>query len=99
LFISAPKTVPTTPQTAAATTKAVTNGQAQAGGQQQDADEDLKCKVPIMSAADGDVVEYTGQQLLAALAVVFLSYYWIDKKWTTDVTAYELTMPQSVLMC
>lgn len=43
--------------------------------------------------------EYTGLQVLAALADVFITYYWIDKKWITDVAVYDWTIPQSVTMC
>ncbi|KAK4163267.1 hypothetical protein QBC43DRAFT_319809 [Cladorrhinum sp. PSN259] len=50
--------------------------------------------VPLV--ADG---EYTGLQVMAALADVFITYYWIDKKWVTDVAVYDWTIPQSVTMC
>lgn len=43
--------------------------------------------------------EYTGLQVLAALADVFITYYWIDKKWMTDVAVYDWTIPQNVIMC
>jgi hypothetical protein len=36
---------------------------------------------------------FTGEQVLAALLIVFATYFWIDKKWLTDVTAYEATIP------
>jgi len=51
-------------------------------------------KIPLV----GDN-EFTGEQLIAAVASVFITYYWIEKKWLTDVAAYDNTMPQSVLMC
>ena len=43
--------------------------------------------------------EFTGTQMVAAVSIVFITYYWIDKKWVTDVSKYDATMPQSVLMC
>ncbi|KAK3291060.1 uncharacterized protein B0H64DRAFT_427505 [Chaetomium fimeti] len=43
--------------------------------------------------------EYTGLQVLAALADVFITYYWINKRWITDVAVYDWTIPQSVTMC
>ncbi|KAF2968908.1 hypothetical protein GQX73_g4673 [Xylaria multiplex] len=46
--------------------------------------------------ADGS---FTGKQLVAAVTIVFITYYWIEKRWNTDVAAYDMTMPQSVLMC
>ncbi|KAL5042959.1 hypothetical protein BDW71DRAFT_188896 [Aspergillus fruticulosus] len=51
---------------------------------------------PIPLLADND---FTGAQVLAALLIVFITYFWIDKRWITDVTAYDATIPQSVLMC
>lgn len=42
---------------------------------------------------------FTGEEILAALALVFLTHYWIDKSWITDVSHYDSTIPQSVLMC
>ncbi|KAI1150748.1 hypothetical protein F4825DRAFT_477747 [Nemania diffusa] len=42
---------------------------------------------------------FTGKQLVAAITKVFLTYYWIDLRWVTDVVAYDTTMPQSVFMC
>ncbi|KXX79108.1 hypothetical protein MMYC01_204357 [Madurella mycetomatis] len=51
-------------------------------------------RVPLVS---GD--KFTGGQIVAAVSVVFITYYWINKKWVTDVTKYDATMPQSVLMC
>jgi hypothetical protein len=53
-----------------------------------------KYKIPLIS--DG---EYTGSQILAALSDVFITFFWIEKKWITDVAAYDTTMPQSVIMC
>ncbi|KAK4145167.1 uncharacterized protein C8A04DRAFT_27171 [Dichotomopilus funicola] len=50
--------------------------------------------VPLV--ADG---EFTGTQILAALAYVFITYYWINKAWATNVALYDSTMPQNVLMC
>jgi len=42
---------------------------------------------------------FTGSQLLAALSDVFITYFWLEKKWLTDVAAYDTTMPQSVAFC
>lgn len=53
-----------------------------------------KYRTPLV--ADG---EYTGAQVLAALSDVFIAYYWIEKRWITDVAMYDATIPQSVTMC
>lgn len=44
-------------------------------------------------------VNFTGTQVLAALAHVFITYYWINKAWPNNVALYGSTMPQNVLMC
>ncbi|RSL58859.1 hypothetical protein CEP54_007558 [Fusarium duplospermum] len=69
-------------------------GQVAAKGGEKIESEDWKFSVPLV--ADG---EFTGEQVVAALAVTFITYYWIDKKWITDVAVYNNTIPQSVLMC
>lgn len=51
-------------------------------------------RVPLVSEG-----EFTGAQIVAAVSVVFITYYWIDKKWVTDVARYDATIPQNVLMC
>ncbi|KAL8387232.1 hypothetical protein RB595_010061 [Gaeumannomyces hyphopodioides] len=56
--------------------------------------ETTKYRTPLV--ADG---EYTGAQVLAALSDVFITFYWIDKRWITDVAVYDATIPQSVTMC
>ncbi|RSM09366.1 hypothetical protein CEP52_004208 [Fusarium oligoseptatum] len=56
--------------------------------------EDWRFDVPLV--ANG---EFTGEQVVAAVAVTFITYYWIDKEWITDVAVYDNTIPQSVLMC
>ncbi|KAH6616127.1 hypothetical protein B0J18DRAFT_485038 [Chaetomium sp. MPI-SDFR-AT-0129] len=43
--------------------------------------------------------EFTGTQVLAVLAYVFITYYWINKAWVNNVALYDSTMPQNVLMC
>ncbi|OCL12009.1 hypothetical protein AOQ84DRAFT_421518 [Glonium stellatum] len=53
-------------------------------------------KYNILLVRDG---EFTGTQILAALSDVFVTYFWIEKKWVTDVVAYNHTIPQSVTMC
>jgi hypothetical protein len=53
-------------------------------------------KYEIPFVADG---EYTGAQILAALSDIFITYFWMEKKWLTDVAAYDTTVPQSVTMC
>ncbi|KAI5814627.1 hypothetical protein BZA77DRAFT_283384 [Pyronema omphalodes] len=50
--------------------------------------------IPLL--ADG---EYEGQQVLAAFLDVLLTYFWINKKWISNVALYDLTVPQSVTMC
>ncbi|KAK0724584.1 hypothetical protein B0H67DRAFT_657176 [Lasiosphaeris hirsuta] len=50
--------------------------------------------IPLV--ADG---KFTGTQVLAALAYVFITYYWINKAWPNNVALYDSTMPQNVLMC
>lgn len=64
------------------------------GGELDAVEKPAKYQIPLV--ADG---EYTGMQVLAALADVFITYYWIDKRWITDVTVYDFTIPQSVMMC
>ncbi|KAL8351079.1 hypothetical protein RB601_000786 [Gaeumannomyces tritici] len=56
--------------------------------------ETTRYRTPLV--ADG---EYTGAQVLAALSDVFITFYWIDTKWITDVAVYDATIPQSVTMC
>lgn len=46
--------------------------------------------------ADG---EFTGEHVVAAVASTFITYYWIDKAWITNVAVYDNTMPQNVLVC
>lgn len=50
----------------------------------------------VALVADG---EYTGAQMIAALCATLITYYWIEAKWITDVSMYDTTMPQSVLLC
>ncbi|KAI0546689.1 hypothetical protein F4679DRAFT_575256 [Xylaria curta] len=52
-----------------------------------------KYKVPLIQ--DG---VFSGAQVVAALTIAFITYFWIDAKWITDVAAYDMTMPHSVLM-
>lgn len=42
---------------------------------------------------------FTGAQVLAAFLDVFLTYFWIEKSWISDVAVYDATVPQSVTMC
>lgn len=42
---------------------------------------------------------FSSKQVLAAFVHVFLTYFWIEKKWISDVKAYDATIPQSVTMC
>ncbi|KAK4187217.1 hypothetical protein QBC35DRAFT_239985 [Podospora australis] len=51
-------------------------------------------RVPLVATG-----EYSGLQILAALANVFLRFYWLCLSWYTNVTWYDWTMPQSVIMC
>lgn len=53
-----------------------------------------KYTVPLVS--DGN---FSGTQILAACAHVFIRYFWVEKKWITDVCIYDATIPQSVTMC
>lgn len=57
-------------------------------------DPDSVFPVPLM----GDQ-QFSGTQVLAAFLDVFLTYFWIDKSWISDVAAYDATVPQSVTMC
>ncbi|KAI0416494.1 hypothetical protein F5X98DRAFT_387875 [Xylaria grammica] len=50
-------------------------------------------KVPLVQ--DG---AFSGAQVVAAITIIFITYFWIDASWITDVAAYDMTMPQSVLM-
>ncbi|KAK4220918.1 hypothetical protein QBC38DRAFT_513824 [Podospora fimiseda] len=51
-------------------------------------------QIPLV--ANGD---YNGMQVLAAIATVFITHYWIERRWETDVVSYEYAMPQSIKMC
>lgn len=42
---------------------------------------------------------FSGAQVLAAFLDVFLTYFWIEKSWISDVAVYDATVPQSVTMC
>lgn len=42
---------------------------------------------------------FTGEDILAALVLVFLTHYWMDKSWITDISHCDSTIPQSVPMC
>ncbi|KAK3983875.1 hypothetical protein QBC44DRAFT_302390 [Cladorrhinum sp. PSN332] len=59
-----------------------------------DAEKPVQYTVPLVGNGT-----YTGMQILAAMADVFIRYYWIDKRWISDVTMYDFTIPQSVAMC
>ncbi|KAL6819530.1 hypothetical protein J3E69DRAFT_342869 [Trichoderma sp. SZMC 28015] len=41
---------------------------------------------------------FEGSHVLVATALIFITYYWMDNRWITDVAVYDATMPQSVLM-
>jgi hypothetical protein len=56
----------------------------------------LKGHYEIPLVANG---EYEGQQVLAAFLDVSLTYFWINRKWISNVALYDLTIPQSVTMC
>ncbi|TFB06271.1 hypothetical protein CCMA1212_001487 [Trichoderma ghanense] len=67
------------------------------GQKQDESDENpITGQYHIPHLRDGN---FTGQDILAALALVFLTYYWIDKSWITDTSHYDATIPHSVLMC
>lgn len=53
-----------------------------------------KFPVPLMSNGT-----FSGAQVLAAFVDVFLTYFWIDRCWISDVAVYDATIPQSVTMC
>jgi hypothetical protein len=59
-----------------------------------DPEKPIEYTIPLV--ADGT---FTGTQVLAALAHVFITYYWINKAWPNNVALYDSTMPQNVLMC
>ncbi|KAI1207186.1 uncharacterized protein F4807DRAFT_435997 [Annulohypoxylon truncatum] len=82
------------------TTKVTTEGKSldcadllHVGKEQEDEKQIALYEVPELGNA-----EFTGAQVLASLSVVLITYFWIEKRWCTDVAAYERTMPQSVLM-
>ncbi|KAE8444452.1 hypothetical protein EG329_000543 [Mollisiaceae sp. DMI_Dod_QoI] len=71
----------------------------------------LDCTALVMSNADPEKLEekkymvplvsnneFNGAQLLAAFMDVCLTVYWIEKSWITDVSKYDATIPQSVIM-
>lgn len=55
---------------------------------------DKRYPVPLMD--DG---KFSGTQILAALMDVFLTYFWFESCWISDVAVYDATVPQSVIMC
>ncbi|KAI0380710.1 hypothetical protein F5Y04DRAFT_289376 [Hypomontagnella monticulosa] len=53
-----------------------------------------KYNIPLLN--DG---KFSGSQVLAAFFIVIITCFWIEKRWNTHVAVYDVTMPQSVLMC
>lgn len=59
-----------------------------------DEDEDSHiCSVPL--CADG---EFSCAQLVAAFLEVCLTFYWLERKWITDVSMYSAAIPPTVMM-
>lgn len=50
--------------------------------------------IPLCS--DGD---FTGNQVLAAFMDVLITYFWIEKKWISDVGLYDAVIPATITMC
>ncbi|KAI1462796.1 hypothetical protein F4805DRAFT_10421 [Annulohypoxylon moriforme] len=63
------------------------------GDGQDDNEKTTSYEIPEVTDA-----EFTGAQVLASLSIILITYFWIEKRWPTDVAAYEWTMPQNVLM-
>ncbi|KAI5776931.1 hypothetical protein EDC01DRAFT_432681 [Geopyxis carbonaria] len=42
---------------------------------------------------------FDGEKVLAAFLDVLLTWYWVEKRWTSDVAMYDTAIPQSVTMC
>ncbi|OCL11174.1 hypothetical protein AOQ84DRAFT_287775 [Glonium stellatum] len=42
--------------------------------------------------------EFSGTQLLAAFMDVFLTFFWVEKRWMSDVALYDATVPQTIAM-
>ncbi|KAF8252467.1 hypothetical protein K440DRAFT_536560 [Wilcoxina mikolae CBS 423.85] len=63
-----------------------------------DLDPDLnlvgRYEVPLISEGD-----FSGTQILAAFLDVFLTFFWMERKWISNVSMYDTTIPQSVTMC
>jgi len=50
---------------------------------------------PVPLCADG---EFSTAQLVAAFVDVCLTFYWLEKKWITDVSMYSAAIPPTVMM-
>lgn len=55
---------------------------------------DGRYSVPLMGEGD-----FPGIRILAAFLDVFLTFFWMESKWISDVAMCDTTMPQSVTMC
>ena len=46
-----------------------------------------------------DSASFEGYDVLIAFMNVLLTNYWIERSWISDVSLFDGTIPQSVLMC
>lgn len=56
-------------------------------------DDDHTYSVPL--CADG---ECSSVQIVAAFVDVWLTFYWLEKKWISDVNMYSAAIPLTVMM-
>jgi hypothetical protein len=49
----------------------------------------------VPQCADG---KYTGAQIIGAYLDACLTFYWIEKKWVSDVSMYSAAIPPTVMM-
>ncbi|KAK0673405.1 hypothetical protein QBC41DRAFT_394130 [Cercophora samala] len=54
----------------------------------------MNYRVPLCSDST-----YKGYQLLGSFLDVMITYYWIEKRWITDVEYYDHVIPQTITMC
>ncbi|KAI1352376.1 hypothetical protein F5Y01DRAFT_279958 [Xylaria sp. FL0043] len=43
--------------------------------------------------------QFSGRQVLASFLDVMITYFWIEKSWTTDVELYDHVIAQTITMC
>lgn len=51
---------------------------------------------PVELLKDGS---FSGTEILAAFLDAFLTFFWIERSWISDIAVYDATLPQTVTMC